>query len=153
MIMTSWEQLYILEETDIDRLHDVIDGRVGGRACGNTFATLMLMLGEAQLGDSFNKYLYVGENAVIVKSIMRTFAHILEHEGFKVTQHGTHSLYVSENDTTSRVMSFMFMSVTNDIDIKVAGMEFNRIFVDVSDWKRMEYKDHIDTVLTRERNT
>lgn len=152
--MSGLQQLYILGEFDVDRLHAVVDGRLEGRACGHTFATLMLMLGEAQLGDSFNKYLYVGEGGEgNAKYVMKAFAQILEYEGFKVTQRGTRSLYVSDDDVTSRVMSFMFMPASADIDIKIAGAEFNKIFFDVSRWGRAVYDVQLDRVLTRERNT
>ena len=64
---------------DLDRLHGVLtDIDEVKRREGKTFAILMLMLGEAQLADEGNRYLYVGENWKWTESVQRDFFEILE---------------------------------------------------------------------------
>lgn len=75
---------FIPKELDLDRLHKATDIIVNGgyryRQEGKTVAYLMLMLGEAQLGDRDNKYWYIGHSRGRAKAVAEAFAELLRQE-------------------------------------------------------------------------
>ena len=55
--------------TDIDRLHDVIEERVGGRGCGKTFAVCHILAGLIELGRC--------DHIHVLVTVYRDIEHIL----------------------------------------------------------------------------
>ena len=58
---------------DTDRIHNVIDNDPREQGVGKTTAILAQLMGEVQLGDPHNSYLYVGENANWATAVSERF--------------------------------------------------------------------------------
>jgi hypothetical protein len=75
-----------MEILDLDRLHNTIksisDDKWLGRGEGRTTALLALLMGEIELGDRDNTYLFICPNARNTGYTLRRFVDMLESNGF-----------------------------------------------------------------------
>ena len=137
--------MFNFENLNLDQLHDAVDHRHDygyPRRSGRTTAMLALMVGEAQLGDVGNVYLYVGENWRRARQVGLELADILRNEGFSVTVRDNPirvSLFVGDNDHC--VKCFWFVDADTVIREDIRGMVYNDIYVDLT----AETKDRFDS--------
>lgn len=129
----------ITETLDIDRLHEVIDGGLDTpypRGQGRTTAFVALMIGEAQLGDPGNDYLYIGENQHWTKDVAHEFARVVKEEGFSVTIResapaGQVSVFVGDDEHL--VKTFRFLSARNpNLERMLKGVVYDDIYIDLT---------------------
>ncbi len=134
---------------DVDRLHEVIEGKRVGRGQGATFATLTQMLGEVQLGDAGNVYLYIGENRQWSFDVLRQFGEMIRtHEPDLVTVHREQrQIEVVRPDGSSQ--TFYFLG-PDGLDQFCRGRLLDRVFVDVTPNTRYNYEDQIMMAEERE---
>jgi len=71
-------------KTDIDRLHDVIEGRRRGRGAGKTFAKCYDVLGWVQVGESYIYCMVTRYNDLTY--ILPILEQILEEHGFRIAK-------------------------------------------------------------------
>lgn len=134
---------------DLDRLHGVLtDIDEVKRREGKTFAILMLMLGEAQLADEGNRYLYVGENWKWTESVQRDFFEILEVEGIGVERATSrpHELWCQRK-------MFKFAAIDRNIDNVCRGALYDRTFIDLTYDTEWRYHEEIHIIKCREIRT
>lgn len=127
---TALAKTYILGETDHDYLQTVLSGKYHGKAYGKTFATVMLMLGEAWLGDPGNVYLYIGENLKWSERVMSETEKVFLYENFTVAC-GRDRLFVGDENNLTKV--FVFWSADGTLMDRPHGCHFTHTFIDVSD--------------------
>lgn len=125
-----YEETWFKNKIDLDRLHAVIDGHlVGQRGAGQTFATMMQLVGEAYLGDPKNWYLYVGEGDryYIVNDVMRSFYNILIGEGFDCRfDRAKGQVFVRNTE-----QMFTFSNMHKNLPYQYKGCRFAGIFADL----------------------
>ena len=137
--MTNLADLYISGQYNITRLHNVVtlinnEAQWFPRQIGKTFATLMLMLGEFEIGDRGNNYLYLGENPNQVKYVKTCFKRIIEfrnqgNNSLKPIE-SEHKLFVGNNNHL--VQSYLFLPVNEQVARWSRGTRIVRIFYDAS---------------------
>jgi len=77
----------MVTETNIDKLHDVIDGKTGARHCGKTYARCHQAAGYVETGME-RIYFFVSTPNHISNAMLLLHGVFLEHElEFKVIQH------------------------------------------------------------------
>lgn len=133
---------------DLDRLHGVLSNldEAKPRREGKTFAILMLMLGEAQLADEGNSYLYVGENWRWTETVQRDFFEILQVEGLNIERSTAHP-----HDLWCQRKLFRFVAINDNIDRDVCrGTLFDRAFIDLTYEKERMYHEQIHIIKCRE---
>ena len=135
---------------DLDRIHGVLSNiDEAKRREGKTFATLMLMLGEAQLADEGNHYLYVGENWNWTRSVQRDFFEILEVEGLDVER-----VVQRPSELRCQGKMFRFAAINHNIDRDVCrGALFDRTFIDLTYETERLYHEEIHLIKCREIKT
>lgn len=114
---------YILR-CDVDRIHRVLSTPSHWRREGKTFATLMLMLGEAHLGDGGNLYLYVGQTWRWTMDVQRDFFDILQHEGLNVEH--------NQDIVVCNGKIFRFVAIHNNMESIIYGHLFDKVFIDLT---------------------
>lgn len=130
---TTLTNLYKSGDFDVTQIGEIAssitDNNLVKPPCwGKTFTILMLMLGEAQLGDKGNIYLYIGKSPIETELAKEEFLTILEVEGFEVTK-GTNKLFVS--DSENLVQSFHFLSVGYQLSRFGSTCTYDHIFMDL----------------------
>lgn len=126
-----------LHNLDLDRLHYAINypWRLG-RGEGKTFSFVAQMVGEAQLGDFGNIYLYIGENAWHCRDVAEMVREILIHEGLSVTFRGASgatriTLFVGNEDHLVKCFRFVSAKAGGILD-HVRGQYFEDVYVDLT---------------------
>lgn len=128
--------MFSFEGLDIDRLHFHVNHRndriwAGGE--GRTTAFISLMVGEAQLGDPGNVYLYVGETRKWIRKVAHNLADVLKEEGFSITIRDNPlrvSLYVGDEDHLVKCFWFVTADAVKRADI--VGATYSDIYVDLN---------------------
>lgn len=87
-----------------------------------------LLVGEVQLGDCNNTYLYVGEDQEAWQLTMGSFVRRITEEGYPITSINTPSGRVTVNGS----QRFFFIH-KSDTGCAIKGLSFDRAFVEVSD--------------------
>ena len=119
------------ERLDLNIQNKDLDRRCGGR----TFATIMLMLGEAWLGDPGNQYLYVGETYTHTYTVRQEFALILRAEGFTLNC----------DDAFGRINVFgpnrcqFYFIVPEAAELVGRGRRWSDAFIDLTNKTRWRY--------------
>lgn len=126
----SISHTYINNKIDIPRLLDIVEHGYRGRGCGLTFATVMLMVGEAELGDPGNLYLYIGENEQICQYVRRELVNILTYIGIPIHTESRRNEVALANGLTFRFVSASLP--TESCWQAIAGYSFHRVFVDLT---------------------
>lgn len=160
---------YINGNVDLDHLHKIISEGTHWRRNGKTFATLMLMLGEAQLGDPGNRYLYLGENVQHTKDVCRDFVNLVQFDiGTPMVSATSDTVFVSErnknvdqkyyqsaplNETMKNGQSkvFMFRSITISTADTFRGIRLDDVFVDITEETADKYREVLTNALARKR--
>lgn len=154
---TDLYDLFASKQYDLDRLHTFVDWIKEGdlffpTGSGHTFAILMSMFGEVQIGDPGNAYLYIGDTTEDTETAKHNFRLILENEmqdvGGKVTSSITR-LYVGDNDNLVQV--FWFLPVNKDLSLFATTWTFDKIYLDVSNPTYEKFRPEIKAALTREK--
>lgn len=122
---------------DYDSLHSVVNDINNGiptEDCySRTLAYLYLMLGEVELGDASNIYLYVAPDQVTVNWAMREFVHLIMNE------YGL-EMVISMDDgivQTAHNQRFIFVSAPL-VATHTRGISINRAFYDVQPLDRKD---------------
>lgn len=139
--------LFIPELLDVDRLHETIEKIHKGldnchRGEGATLARLYLMLGEVELGDDGNQYLYIGENSYWAKEVAGNFLELVYEKypemrnslRIQVEPEWRPDLIVLPNKQMYRFFSIDQLIVNNGTGL--FGFHFDKIFFDVSEDKQ-----------------
>lgn len=98
------------------------------RGCGRTTALLYLLLGDVELGDAGNTYLFVSNNALASKRVQTLFLDMLHDHSIDVGYHQAFGRVVLANDTTVFFVGFS-QFLTFDA---FRGVKIDRVFIDVS---------------------
>lgn len=154
----NYAQLYIENKHDRDWLQrnaELAQCRVPflglSRAEGKTFSILMLMLGEAELGDPGNTYIYVGPNHHCVRVVQAEFAAMLQHDKHTITTFSnTNSLVTIHKPGYDVDQRFFFLPVGHQLYNRVRGIHVDRVFVDLSVELCDEYRRELDELFARE---
>ncbi|TFG95324.1 hypothetical protein E4H12_13485 [Candidatus Thorarchaeota archaeon] len=134
--------MFLPAKLDVRRLHDTIEkiewGRPTSRGEGKTLAYIHLMIAEVLLGDSENRYLYVGENEILTRYVAHDFLQLFEElrpDYFYSIERRQEAptMILIENQVFKFISSFQFIHSSRHHDRK-----FNRIFFDVS--KEQQFK-------------
>lgn len=122
----------VLDQLDIERLHKIIEKGVDSpfpRQHGKTTAIIALMLGEAELGDVGNRYLYVTNTAGMAKYAMNRFCDILNQENFLFSVFGPDMIVrVFDKIRIDHTKQFVFRPLAEGL---LRGSIFDNLFVDV----------------------
>ena len=146
--------MFSFEGLDIDQLHFHVNHRndnMWADSPGRTTAFISLMVGEAQLGDLGNTYLYVGETYRWIKEVAHNLADVLKGEGYSVTMRDNPvrvSLYVGNKDRLVRNFWFVTADAIKREDIR--GCVFDDIYVDLTS-ETMDRLDEHDLDLLQSR--
>lgn len=131
--------MIVPQVVDLDWLHYSIDliqsGRYRYRAEGKTVAYLHLMLGEYEVGDPNNTYLYVGQTTRHTEDVKQDFVNLIHRTyGERAVSSKTNNVVV-----TSSGQRFFFMSLASMTPQSIRGLYIDRIFFDVDDATQREY--------------
>lgn len=137
--------MYKIQGVDIDpeRLTTFTNRHEEG--AGKTTTTLMLMLGEVQLGDSLNKYMYLCDgDSYYARHICHQFVELLNDEGYQCE--------LNLKDTTVLVMNtqqkFWFRPLNNHVQQEYLGRAIARTFIDVDVITETEYLEVVKFIKT-----
>lgn len=122
---------YLNNTVDIDRLHTVISQRFPPRRAGKTFSQMMLMLGEAQVGDPSNIYLFIGQTHRLATTVMKEMHRLFEHEGFIVHHRLTQDRLDVARDFFTCSQQFLFTSIGPNLVRQVSGKKYANVFEDL----------------------
>jgi hypothetical protein len=117
---------------DIDRLQENVD-RVNEGAClprraGKTTALLCLLLGDVELGDPNNVYLFVSPTSVASKLVQNDFLEMADEHELHCNYHKSFGRVVFDHGPTVFFVAFdQFLAA----DI-FRGMRICRVFLDVT---------------------
>jgi hypothetical protein len=132
---------------DIDRLHYVIDNMpVNQRGVGNTTSILYQMIGECQLGDDNNTYLYIGINYNNITQVVDQFVNLLREEVFDLfhTRSSAHKIVLKNGQ------QYIFQTISN-ATYSIRGLHFSDVWIDLDAETREVHSEKIDEILSRVR--
>ena len=129
---------------DVDRLHQVIDNDPQERGAGITTAMLAQMVGETQLGDPLNAYLYIGENSDWTRVVAERFR-------FYATTEGNDVGILGNNRDTVIVNQQRFVFLPPQYVMTAQGLIFSDIWIDVTMETYRRYENVINKIMTRRR--
>lgn len=141
----NYVETYLKNQVNIEQLHEVIEGKhFNERRAGHTFAALMLLLGEAQLGYTGN-FLYIGENYYHVTDVCKSFEQILAAEGLLNT---TPRYHYKNTITSTSGSNFIFHNIDHDYLINTTrGMVYDKIFLDVSPMSKQTFNEVLNSFI------
>lgn len=141
--------MFLPERVDLDRLHGVVD-RIHRtdvewhRGEGRTAAMIFLMFGEAELGDSGNTYVYVGENEMCAKFTARDFLDLIVEIYPEMTMHKRHLNWFPTMVILPNDQRYYFMGVHTFVRLETyTALQPNRVFFDVSDSLQWELDEQL----------
>lgn len=143
----DYAQTYLTDQTDIDRLHHILEHGCSeyDRGCGRTYATLMLMLGEGYLGGPDSTYLYIGENMNIAWHwVGRAFYEIMTAEGhdMKITR----GAQILDDRTTG--CRFIVRGPSH-ITHWMRGYRFSKTYIDLTSYSFDNHRQEMDELRYR----
>jgi len=98
------------------------------RGCGRTTALLYLLLGDVELGDAGNTYMFVSNSIHTSKRVQTLFLDMLHDHNLEFDYHQSFGRFVLANDTT-----VFFISLSQFLTLDAfRGVKIDRVFLDVS---------------------
>lgn len=126
---------------DVEKLHETIDNaHPTARGIGRTLSSVIRLVHEAQLGDSGNLYLYVGDTHHYATKEVRRWVHeFMTNEGIDVTIGSVNDLIVHKDGDTQR----FFFTGPHDLDRWTRGHPLTYSIIDVYSynpiWKNRDF--------------
>jgi hypothetical protein len=128
-----------LETADICQLHDVVDkiseGCVAPTVTGKTSGFLALMLGEAQLADEGQLFMYIGNSEAQVNATKNTLYTLCVESGLRVGETGNSVVTYLDSEISKR---FQFISV-EAARHSFGSTTIARAFVDITEQAHTTY--------------